>query len=140
MEIFIDENEKLKKSFDRIDMEADPVKALLEMLSVNFKGINSNPILKEWYNRDLFSKLEKQFYEQGGIKNIAEFMNTGITGMIKKWKAEGKMVNDLDDDMILAILNSIPYIDIHKEEIGLKYFPRILYHITELILKGLTSC
>jgi AcrR family transcriptional regulator len=68
MEIFIDENEKLKKSFDRTDMEADPVKALLEMLSVNFKGINSNPILKEWYNRDLFSKLEKQFYEQGGIK------------------------------------------------------------------------
>jgi hypothetical protein len=67
-------------------------------------------------------------------------MNSGITGMINKWKAEGKMVNDLDDDMILAILNSIPYIDIHKEEIGLKYFPRILYHITELILKGLTSC
>jgi AcrR family transcriptional regulator len=140
MEIYIKENEKLKKSFESIDMDTDPVKAIKEVLSINFAGINSNPILKEWYNRDLFSKLEKQYYEQGGMKSIAELMNSGTLELIKRWKANGKIRNDLDDDLILAIFNAIPYIDIHKEEIGLQYFPQIMYYLTEFIMKGLTDC
>jgi AcrR family transcriptional regulator len=140
MEIFMKENEKLKKSFESIDMDTDPVKAIKEMLSINFAGINSNPILKEWYNRDLFSKLEKQYYEQGGMKSIAELMNSGTLELIKRWKTDGKIRNDLDDDLILAIFTAIPYIDIHKEEIGLQHFPQIMYYFAEFVMKGLTDC
>jgi AcrR family transcriptional regulator len=140
MEIYMKENEKLKKSFESIDMDTDPVKAIQEVLSINFAGLSSNPILKEWYNRDLFSKLEKQYYEQGGMKSIAELMNSGTAELIKKWKAEGKIRNDLDDDLIHAIFHAIPYIDLHKEEIGLQYFPQIMYYLTEFIMKGLTDC
>jgi AcrR family transcriptional regulator len=140
MEIFMKENEKLKKSFETIDMGTDPVKAVMKMLSINYAGINSNPILKEWHNRELFGKLEKLFSEQGGAKSIAEMMNSGTLELIKKWKAEGKMKDDLDDDLILAIITAIPYIDLHKEEIGLQYFPQIMYYITEFIMKGLTDC
>jgi AcrR family transcriptional regulator len=139
IEIFIKENEKLKKSFESIDMDTDPIMAIQEMLSINFTGINSNPILKEWYNRDLFSKLEKQYYKQGGMKSIAELMNSDTLELIKRWKANGKIRNDMNDDLILAILTAIPYIDIHKEEIGLKHFPQIMYYITEFIMKGLTD-
>lgn len=139
LEIFMKENEKLKKSFESVDMDTDPVKAIKEVMSLNFIGINSNPILREWYNRDLFSKLEKEFYKQGGMKSIAELMNSGTTELIKKWKADGKIRNDLDDDLILAIFNSIPYIDIHKKEIGLQYFPQIMYYLAEFIMKGLAD-
>jgi AcrR family transcriptional regulator len=140
MEIYMKENEKLKKSFESIDMDTDPVKAIQEVLSINFAGLSSNPILKEWYNRDLFSKLEKQYYEQGGMKSIAELMNSGTLELIKRWKANGKIRNDLDDDLILAIFTAIPFIDIHKEEIGLQHFPQIMYYLTEFVMKGLTDC
>jgi AcrR family transcriptional regulator len=140
LEIYMKENEKLKKSFESINIDDDPIKAIKEILSLNFIGMNSNPILKEWYNRDLFSKLEKEYFKLGGMKSIEELMNSDTVGLIKKWKDEGKMRVDLDDDLILAIFNSIPYIDIHKEEIGLKYFPQILDYLAEFIMKGLTDC
>jgi AcrR family transcriptional regulator len=140
MEIYMKENEKLKKSFESIDMDTDPVKAIQEVLSINFAGLSSNPILKEWYNRDLFSKLEKQYYEQGGMKSIAELMNSSTLELIRRWKADGKIRNDLDDDLILAIFSAIPYVDIHKEEIGLQHFPQIMYYLTEFVMKGLTDC
>jgi hypothetical protein len=50
------------------------------------------------------------------------------------------MRNDLDDDLILAIFTAIPYIDLHKEEIGLQHFPQIMYYLTEFVMKGLTDC
>jgi AcrR family transcriptional regulator len=139
MEIFMKENEQLKKSFESIDMGTDPVQAILKMLSVNYTGINSNPILKEWHNKDLFGKLERLYHEQGGMKSIDELLNSGTKELIKKWKAEGKIRNDLDDDLIHAIFHAIPYIDLHKEEIGLQYFPQIMYYITEFVMKGLTE-
>jgi hypothetical protein len=42
--------------------------------------------------------------------------------------------------MIIATLNSILYIDIHKTEIGIQHFPQILVYITEFIMKGLVDC
>lgn len=140
MEIFMKENEKLKKSFESVVLDADPVKAVMQILSLNYAGINSNPILKEWHNRDLFGKLEKLYSERGGAKSITELMNSGTLELIKNWKAERKIRNDLDDDLILAIFTAIPYIDLHKEEIGLQYFPQIMYYITEFVMKGLTDC
>jgi len=140
IEIYLKENEELKREImESVDTGDDPVKVLKEVMAINFNGMNSNPILKEWYNRDLFSKLEKEFYEQGGLKNIDEFMSSGTVELIKKWKAEGKIRNDLDDNMILAIFNSIPYIDIHKSEIGIQYFPQILEYLVEFIMKGLSD-
>jgi AcrR family transcriptional regulator len=140
MEIFMKENEKLKSSFKIVDIDPDPLKAIMGMLSFNYAGINSNPILKEWNNRELFGKLEKLYYEQGGMKSIAEMMNSGTLELIKKWKADGKIRTDLEDGLILAIFSSIPYIDLHKEEIGQQHFPQIMYLITEFIMKGLTDC
>ncbi|MEM1486137.1 TetR/AcrR family transcriptional regulator [Oscillospiraceae bacterium PP1C4] len=139
IDIFLKENEKLKKSFITVDTDGDPVDVMKEMLSLNYIGTNSNPILKEWYNRDLFSKLEKDFYKQGGMKSIEELINSDTMALIKKWKAEGKIRDDLEDELIFAIFKAIPYIDLHKEEIGLQYFPKLLDYFTEFIMKGLVG-
>lgn len=139
MEIYLEENEKLKKSFEAIDMDTDPVKGIKEMLSMNYIGMNSNPILKEWYNKDLFKKMEKEYQEQGGAKSIQELTNSGTLELIRKWKSEGKMRKDLDDDFILALFNAIPYIDLHKGEIGLQYFPKIMDYLAEFVMEGLTN-
>ncbi len=141
LEIFLKENEKLKMNImESVDLGEYPMKMVKDIISKNLEGMKSNPILNEWYNRELFSKLEKEFYKLGGIKSINEIMNSSTMDIIKFWKSEGKLRNDLDDDMILAIFNSIPFIDIHKEEIGVQYFPYILELLEEFIIKGLTDC
>jgi AcrR family transcriptional regulator len=141
IEIYLQENEQLKRSLmESVNPDDDPVKFMKEVLTLNFQGMISNPILKEWYNRDLFSKLEKNFYKQEGFKSISEFMSSGAIELIKKWKADGRLRNDLDDGLILAIFNSIFYIDFHKKEIGIHYFPQIMDYIVEFVMKGLTDC
>ncbi|WP_219619917.1 MULTISPECIES: TetR/AcrR family transcriptional regulator [Bacillus] len=141
LEIYLKENENLKKSIvESIDLNDDPVTLVTKLVKQNISAMNSNLILKEWYNRDLFSKLEQYFYEQGGIESIDELMHSGKAELIKKWKAERKIRDDLDDELIFALFNSILYIDIHKREIGIHHFPQILYYLTEFIMKGLTDC
>ncbi len=59
--------------------------------------------------------------------------------IIKKWQEEGKIRNDIDSTMIMAIFTSIITIEIHKEEIGLQYFPEILDYLTDFTMKGLAA-
>jgi AcrR family transcriptional regulator len=138
VEIFMKENEELKKSLE-IDQDSEPIKAVLKLFSINQSGISTNPILKEWYNNDLYGKLEKLVREQGDAVHVADLMNSKMLGLIKKWKTKGKIRYDLDDGLILAILNAISYIDLHKEEIGLQYFPQIIYYFTRFMMEGLTD-
>ncbi|MEK3834473.1 MULTISPECIES: TetR/AcrR family transcriptional regulator [unclassified Paenibacillus] len=141
IDIYLQENEKLKRSIlqSSVNLDDEPAKVLKEIMALNYSGINTNPILKEWYNKALFSKLEKEFYEHGGIEGIHEMMNSGTLELIRHWKSRGKIRTDLEDGMILALFNSIPYIDIHKEEIGASHFPQLLDYIVEFIMKGLTD-
>jgi AcrR family transcriptional regulator len=140
IEIYIKENEDLKKRlFESLDLNDDPVTLVIKLVTQNISQMNSNRILKEWYNKELFSKLEKYFYEKGGFESIDKLARSGKEELIKKWKAEGKIRDDIDDDMISAIFDSITYIDIHKNDIGIQYFPQILLYITEFVMKGLTE-
>lgn len=141
LEVYFKENEDHKNHLlESMNLNDDPVTLITKMVAQNAIEMNSNLILKEWYNKELFSKLEQQFYEQGGIEKFDEFTHSGRIELIKKWKTEGKMRADLDDEMINAIFNSILYIDLHKSEIGVEHFPKILIYITEFIMKGLTDC
>jgi AcrR family transcriptional regulator len=141
LEVYFKENEDHKKHLlESMNLNDDPVAMITKMVAKNASEMNSNLILKEWYNKDLFSKLEQYFREQGGIESFDERMHSGEAELIRKWKTEGKMRLDIDDEMIIAIFNSILYIDIHKTEIGIQHFPKILFYITEFIMKGLTDC
>ncbi len=140
IEIFIKENENLKKNImNAVDIKGHPAKVIKEIIALNLSGTNSNPILREWYNTELISKLEKEFYKQGGMESIYELTNSGTVELIKNWKAEGKLRSDLEDEFILAIFKAIPYIDLHKEDIGIEHFPKIMDYITEFIMEGLTD-
>lgn len=141
LEVFLKENEDLKKHlYESVDLNDDPIDFVTKLVTKNIAEMNSNLILKEWYNRELFSKLEQYFYNQGGLNSIDELMKSGKLELVRQWKAEGKMRKDIDDEMICAIFDSIQYIDIHKFDIGLQYYPKILYYITEFVMKGLTDC
>jgi AcrR family transcriptional regulator len=139
MQIFLDENVKLKKNImQSLDMKGDPLKIVNEMLLLNFKGINSDPIMKEWYNRDVFNKIERNYRRENGIENV-DFMYDSFIEVVRKWQDEGRMRSDIDSGMIMAIFSAIINIDTHKEEVGLQYFPEVQNHLAEFVMKGLTD-
>ena len=53
---------------DSVHLEGDPITVMKEMMLLNYRGMNSNPILKEWYNREVFHKIERNFREEKTIK------------------------------------------------------------------------
>jgi AcrR family transcriptional regulator len=140
LEIFQSENVMLKQSIMKaVDLDEDPIKLVKKLLSLNISGINSNPILREWYNRDVFSKIEQQYREENGVAKF-DFLYNSFSDLINQWQAEGKIRKDIDCELIMALFAAIINIDTHKEEIGLQYFPHIMDYLTEFIMKGLTDC
>ncbi|WP_240339697.1 TetR/AcrR family transcriptional regulator [Halobacillus ihumii] len=139
LEVYAKENEKLKKyMMETLDLNQDPETLVKEWMTQNIKAVNSNRILKEWYNRDVFRKLEQYFHEEVNQNDIA--FHNFYTGLLNKWRAEGKIREDVDDELLPAFFNSLVYIDMHKEEIGIHHFPQIIQYLAEFIMKGLTDC
>jgi len=140
MEIFLEENVKLKKSImESVDLETSPINVMKEMMLLNYKGMISNPILKEWYNRETFTRMEENFRKESGLESV-NFLYESFIEIVEKWQIEGKMRNDIEAEMIMAIFSVLINIETHKEEIGLKYFPQILEYLAEFTMKGLMDC
>lgn len=139
LNVFMAESEQLKKQvIAEVDLEGDPVVVVKEIGLKMFAAVRENPILREWYTRDVYSKMEEYLFTDEGIEEWDDQYSYNLfTGMIKKWQAEGKFRTDMDSDMIFAILNTFQYIDMHKEEIGNQYFPELLELIMEFVIKGL---
>ncbi len=137
MELFLEENVKLKKSIlAAVDTNREPLKVIEELMRLNQQGILSNPILREWYNKEVFSKIEAKYREENGLQKV-DFMYDAFMEVVKKWQSDGKIRSDINSDMIMALFNAIIVIDEHKQDIGLQFFPEIQGYLTEFILAGL---
>ncbi len=140
MDIFLDENVKLKKScLQSIDLNSSPLEVVRQMLALNVQGMKASPILREWYNRSVFNRIEQIYREENGLENF-DFLYDSFYEIILKWQEEGKMRRDIDSKMIMTIFAAIINADTHKEEIGIQYFPEVLDYMSEFIMKGLTDC
>ncbi len=139
MEIYNEENVRLKQEImSELNLDGDPMTLVGEMMRLNYEGMTSNPILREWYNRDVFTRIEQKFREQNGLEKV-NFMYASFTDVVKKWQADGKMRADIDSDMVMAIFASIVNVDTHKEEIGIQYFPALMGYLTEFVMNGLLT-
>lgn len=137
MEIYNDENVKLKRRIlDSLDLKGDPSTVMREMLMRNQQGMEENPILREWYNRDIFQRLEQSFREANGLKHV-DFLYDSFIEIVKGWQAEGRMRSDIDAEMVMAIFSALINIETHKAEIGLQFFPKVLEYLAEFTMAGL---
>lgn len=140
MEIFKDENTRLKHELlDKLDLNESPKAIILRMLKINQEGIQTNPILREWYTSDEFRKIEQAYREANAIDSL-NFLYDTFLALVERWQAEGKMRTDIDSKMIMKVFEAIINVDTHKDELGMEYFPALLDIMTDLILKGLTEC
>lgn len=140
MEIFIDENTRMKRELlDKLDLNESPKAIVLRMLKINQEGIQTNPILREWYTSDEFRKIEQAYREAHAIDSL-NFLYDTFLSLVEHWQAEGKMRSDIDSKMIMKVFEAVINVDTHKDELGMEYFPGLLDIMTDLILKGLTEC
>jgi AcrR family transcriptional regulator len=138
-EVFTRENENTKKEMmSSIDPSEDLQVTLTRMMVRSRDVISSNLILREWYNKDLYSRMEKWFQEEKSNERMNEILQTYLSEVILKWQQEGKIRGDLEAGMILALFNSTIYVDMHKTELGIQFFPQLTYHLLDFIIKGLT--
>ena len=139
MEIFKDENTRLKcELLDKLDLNASPKAIILQMLKINQEGIQTNPILREWYTSEEFRKIEQAYREAHAIDSL-NFLYDTFLSLVERWQAEGKMRSDIDSKMIMKVFEAVINVDTHKDELGMEYFPSLLDIMTDLILKGLTE-
>lgn len=139
MEIYLEENTKLKrKILKQINLEADPIHVMQEMMTLNYQGMSANPILKEWYNRDIFNKIESNYRKENGLAKV-DFLYDVFIEVVKKWQAEKKMRIDIAPEMIMAIFGALINVETHKDEIGIQFFPELLSYLGEFTMKGLLT-
>ncbi len=139
IEIFMQENLKLKETIhNQVNPDDDPMTVIMQITRLNLEGIAANPILREWYNKDVFQKIEQKFRETDQKANF-DFMYEDYYAAIKKWQAEGKMRADIDCEMIMALFTAVINTDTHKEEIGIQYFPQLLEYLFQFVVDGLTN-
>lgn len=139
MEIYIEENKALKrKLMAAVNPNDQPLQLIRKAIMLNMEGMKSNPILSQWYNRDVFEKIERLFREENGMGEM-DFFYKDTVELIRMWQAEGKVRKDIDSELIMAMFIAIISIDTHKEEIGLQYFPQLQEYLIEFVLKGLTE-
>ncbi len=138
MDIYMEENVKLKKAImAEVDAEGEPMQVIQTMMRRNIEGMRTHPILREWFNREVFYKIEENFIAESGLQRV-DFMYADFLEVIKKWQVQGKMRADIDSEMIMALFSVIVIIDLHKEEIGMQYFPKIQEHLAQFVMDGLT--
>ena len=139
LDIFIAETVQLKKQImAKIDMNQEPVHVVKELTIKLFEGIRQNPVLREWYSRDVYNKLETYLQDESRTNSMEGGYSYNLfIGIIETWQSEGKFRTDIDSEMILAILNTFQYIDMHKEDIGEKHFPQLIEYMIEFVVKGL---
>jgi AcrR family transcriptional regulator len=139
MAIYIEENIKLKKRcMARLDTAQEPLNVIKQLMMLNMAGMQADPILRQWFDKNVYDKLERLFREENGADTV-DFMYDIFLDLVKKWQAEGKMRDDMDSEMIMMLFAAIINIETHKEEIGLKYFPQLLDYMAEFVMKGLTD-
>jgi len=140
MDIFIEENRKLKEAIVKeVNFKDEPVNIIKEMMILNYQGMLANPVLKEWYNKEVFTKIEKHFHDENGLESV-DFLYDIFLEVVKKWQKEQKMRSDIDAEMIMAIFSAMINVELHKEEIGIKFFPKLLEYMSDFIMAGLMDC
>ncbi len=53
-------------------------------------GMKPNAISSQWYNRDVFEKIERLFRQENGMGTM-DFIYKDTIELIRMWQAEGKV-------------------------------------------------
>jgi hypothetical protein len=68
--------------------------------------MRDNPILREWYNTDVFNKIEQSFREENGMEHVG-FLYQSFIEVVRRWQKNGRMRSDISAEMNMAIFSAM---------------------------------
>lgn len=139
LDVFLKEDQEMKKEImASIDFDGDIPVVLKEVIKQLLGGMKANPILVEWYSKENFKTIIKKVGEPYVEKsNDGDVFYPFFLRVVEKWQSQGKIDPSKDKEYILALFNSVAFIDLHRYEIGEEHFPRLLEDLIQFIVKGL---
>lgn len=54
-------------------------------------------------------------------------------------RAEKKIREDVDDQTVLSLIDTLSYLDNHRDEVGVADFPKVLQLLAEFVINGLAN-
>lgn len=136
LEIYMEENNKLKREIvEKIDVNQNPVNVIVDTIHLMIERMESNPILNEFFNREQYKKIIKKLTPKTIEKNY-EVANSLFAPFLEKWKREDKLI-EMDNNMFIALMDTIFYIYSHKKDIGEMFFPELMDFFIESVAKNL---
>lgn len=75
----------MKHIMKSVNLDDEPIKLIKQLLVLNMEGMFSNPILSQWYNPDVYNKIEKLLREEDGLQAI-DFLYRDFLRLVQKLK------------------------------------------------------
>lgn len=135
-EVFLSENRILKETVvNSVDFDEEPIILAKAIVHKLFSGMQENPILREWFNPDINSRLSIRLSTDKTGAAYNDFSYTLFINLITLWQERGQIRSDINPEFVLALFNSLSFVDLHKGDIGIQYFPEVIDTLIESIVK-----
>ena len=128
----------MKDIMAELDINGEPKELIRHMLALNTERMMAHPILRQWYDPEMFVHIERAFRSADELSAV-DFLYRDFKALVERWQDEGRMRSDISSGMIMAMFGAIIRIGHHKEEIGIAYFPELQDRLSEFVLQGLSQ-
>jgi len=134
LDVYIKKHDKAKEELLQLFEEDKPPIQIIKKAVYKFLNMmQSDPILRAFFNPNIHEKYRKTLDLQKK-KNQLNYAYELFAPKLKEWQEKGKINSDIDIELLLAVIDSVFYILLHKEDIGDEFFPELIDFLVESIL------
>lgn len=134
LDVYIKKHDKAKKELLQLFKEDKPPIKIIENAVYKFLNMmQSDPILRAFFNPNIHEKYRKTLDLQKK-KSQLNYAYELFAPQLEKWQEKGEINSDIDIELLLAVIDSVFYILLHKEDIGEEFFPELIDFLVESIL------
>ncbi|QOR35099.1 TetR/AcrR family transcriptional regulator [Clostridium sp. 'deep sea'] len=126
VEIVSIEQKRIRQSIvtEVMQYKDDPVKALKSFYYIVVKELYDNKLMNTILFNNEYSSLKSHLTEVNFISE-RELSLKPFVDLMNYWKSK-KLIRDIDNELVLASLRSLVYLNFHKDEIGEDKFNNIV--------------
>lgn len=138
LEIFADVNLKheqriIESEVQGADLEDYATRIIRRLLDV----LTRDPILKIWSDRDQWRKIVGKCSGSSiGLREDRISKNM-FGAIIENWQKQGLVRKDMKPDFIQALFDSLFFVHLYRDDIGVQYFPELIDTMVQFIMRGI---
>ncbi|MCF8001685.1 MAG: TetR/AcrR family transcriptional regulator [Halanaerobiales bacterium] len=134
LDVYIKKHDKAKKELLKLfEEEKPPLEIIKDAVYKFLNMMQSDPILRAFFNPIIHEKYRRSLDLQKK-KSQLNYAYELFAPKLKKWQKEGKINTEVDIELLLAVIDSVFYILLHKEDIGEEFFPELIDFLVDSIL------